>query len=102
MSNTIAHLCIQLGFQVLWCTLGYMNCLTVTCSEGLIIYDCDQKFKRIYTHNCEDKNMKEKYAKGITTFECTYLCVGMLLLVYRSILKIQMFFIPEQGTIMDR
>lgn len=62
--------------QILWCTLGYINCLVVTCSEGLIIYDCDQQFKRIYTHNCEDKNMKEKYAKGIAAFECTYLCVG--------------------------
>lgn len=62
--------------QIHWCTLGYINCLVVTCSEGLIVYDCDQQFKRIYTHNCEDKNMKEKYAKGIATFECTYLCVG--------------------------
>ncbi|VVC32188.1 WD40/YVTN repeat-like-containing domain,WD40-repeat-containing domain,WD40 repeat [Cinara cedri] len=62
--------------QVLWCTLGYINCLVVTSSEGVIIYDCDQQFKRIFFHNCEDKNMKEKYAKGIATFECTYLCVG--------------------------
>lgn len=50
----------------------------VACSEGLIIYDCDQQFKRVYSHNCEDKTMKEKYAKGIATFECTYLCVGKL------------------------
>lgn len=50
--------------------------MVVTCSEGLIIFNCDQQFKRIYSHNCEDKNVKEKYAKGIATFECTYLCVG--------------------------
>lgn len=42
-----------------------------------MIYDCDQQFKCIYSHSCEDKTSKEKYAKGLATFECTYLCVGM-------------------------
>lgn len=61
---------------MLWCTLGYINCLVVTCSGGLIVYDCDKQFERIYSHNCEDKHTREKYAKGIAAIECTYLCVG--------------------------
>uniref|UniRef100_A0A2S2R7V1 WD repeat-containing protein 54 n=1 Tax=Sipha flava TaxID=143950 RepID=A0A2S2R7V1_9HEMI len=80
-------------FKVLWCTLGYINCLVVTCSEGMIVYDCDKHFKRIYSHSCEDKNMKEKYAKGIATFECTYLCVG------NSNGSIRMFGPDEDGQV---
>lgn len=63
----------------------------MTGSEGVIVYDCDQQFKRIYSHSCEDKNMKEKYAKGIAIFECTYLCVGMWVGIFIYILTIMYY-----------
>ncbi|XP_050435810.1 WD repeat-containing protein 54-like isoform X2 [Adelges cooleyi] len=80
--------------QVHWCTLGYMNCLVLTCSEGLIIYNYNDHFKRVYSHSCEDKTTKEKFAKGIATFDCTYLCVG------NSNGSIRVFGPDEQGQIM--
>ncbi|XP_050534207.1 WD repeat-containing protein 54-like isoform X2 [Daktulosphaira vitifoliae] len=68
--------CLNAKSDVGWFTLGYMNCLVITCIEGLIIYNCDENFNCVYTHNCEDKSTKEIFAKGIATLDCTYLCVG--------------------------